>query len=104
MQRALDELEVGTWYAGLRRSQASSRAALPVLRVQQGRYKVHPLVDWQQRDIHRYLVRHDLPYHPLWEQGYQSVGDTHSSRPMEPGMSEEQTRFFGLTRECGIHL
>lgn len=104
MQRALAELDVATWYAGLRRAQASSRAELPVLRRQQGRYKMHPLVDWHQRDIHRYLVRHDLPYHPLWEQGYQSVGDTHTSRPMQAGMSEEQTRFFGLTRECGLHL
>lgn len=104
MQRALDELAVGTWYAGLRRAQAGSRAGLPVLRLQQGRYKLHPLVDWHARDIHAYLEAHDLPYHPLWEKGYQTVGDTHTSRPIEPGMSEEQSRFFGLTRECGLHL
>ncbi len=103
MRRALGELGVGSWYSGLRREQAGSRRDLPVLRVQQGRYKIHPIIDWRRRDVHRYLTRHKLPVHPLWEQGYQSVGDRHLSRPLEPGMSEEQTRFLGLTRECGLH-
>ena len=103
MKRALDELSVGTWFAGLRREQSSTRQQLPVLRRQQGRFKMHPLIDWHKRDIHAYLRDHGLPYHPLWEKGYQSVGDHHSSRPLEPGLSEEQTRFFGLTRECGLH-
>ena len=104
MDRALEELSVGTWFAGLRRNQSSSRGSLPVLRLQQNRFKIHPLVDWHNRDIHRYLGQHGLPYHPLWERGYESVGDTHTSCPIEPGMSEEQSRFFGLTRECGLHI
>ena len=103
MQRALRDLDAGTWFAGLRRQQADSRAALPVLRVQDGRFKVHPVIDWTNRDVYRYLQRHDLSYHPLWEQGYVSVGDIHTSRPLEPGMHEQDTRFFGLKRECGLH-
>ena len=103
MQRALKHLDAGTWFAGLRRQQADSRAALPVLRVQEGRFKVHPVIDWSNRDVYHYLQRHDLSYHPLWDKGYVSVGDTHSSRPLEPGMHEQDTRFFGLTRECGLH-
>ncbi len=103
MQRALKELEAGAWFAGLRRQQSDSRGGLPVLRVQEGRYKIHPVIDWSNRDVHRYLQRHNLPYHPLWERGYVSVGDTHSSRPLEPGMREQDTRFFGLKRECGLH-
>ncbi|MEW8432014.1 MAG: phosphoadenosine phosphosulfate reductase family protein, partial [gamma proteobacterium symbiont of Ctena orbiculata] len=67
------------------------------------RFKVHPVIDWHNRDVHRYLQKHNLPYHPLWEQGYASVGDVHTSRPLELGMHEEETRFFGLKRECGIH-
>jgi len=51
-----------------------------------------------------YLKRHDLPYHPLWDQGYVSIGDVHSTRPLGPGMREEDTRFFGIKRECGIHF
>jgi len=103
MQRALKELDVGTWFAGLRRSQADSRSGLSVLRVQDGRFKVHPVIDWNNRDVYRYLQHHNLPYHPLWEHGYVSVGDTHTSRPLEPGMHEQETRFFGLKRECGLH-
>lgn len=103
LQRALKSLDAGTWFAGLRRQQSQSRSTLPVVRIQDGRYKVHPVVDWHSRDVHRYLQKHNLPYHPLWEQGYASVGDVHTSRPLELGMHEEETRFFGLKRECGIH-
>ena len=103
MARALEELAAGSWFAGLRRSQSQSRQSLPVLRQQQGRYKIHPLVDLSRRDVHRYLTTHGLPYHPLWEKGYQSIGDRHTSQPLQPGMDEEETRFFGLTRECGLH-
>ena len=104
MSRALRELNVRTWFAGLRRDQSSTREALPVLRVQKGKFKFHPIIDWHKRDVHRYLVQHELPYHPLWEKGYTSVGDTHTSRPLEVGMSDEQSRFFGLQRECGLHI
>ncbi|MEW8514698.1 MAG: phosphoadenylyl-sulfate reductase, partial [Candidatus Thiodiazotropha sp.] len=101
LQRALKQLDAGSWFAGLRRQQSQSRSTLPVVRVQDGRFKVHPVIDWHNRDVHRYLQKHNLPYHPLWEQGYASVGDVHTSRPLELGMHEEETRFFGLKRECG---
>lgn len=105
MQRALAELGVGTWFAGLRRQQARTRAAIePVERLGPGRYKVHPLFDWSDRDVYQYLKRHDLPYHPLWERGYVSIGDWHTTRPLsEAGDDAENTRFFGLRRECGLH-
>ncbi|NMH65390.1 phosphoadenylyl-sulfate reductase [Shewanella salipaludis] len=103
MQRALNELEVGTWFAGLRRSQASTREALPILGIHGSRYKLLPIIEWGNREVHQYLTAHGLPYHPLWEQGYVSVGDTHSSKPLELGMTEEETRFNGLKRECGLH-
>ena len=103
MQRAMDELEVGTWFAGLRRTQSDTRGALPVLQHTKGRFKLMPIVDWTNRNVHEYLKAHDLPYHPLWEQGYVSVGDWHTSVPLQAGMSEQDTRFFGLKRECGLH-
>lgn len=103
MRRALSELRAGTWYAGLRRTQSESRAATPFVAYRNGRYKVHPIADWCDRDIWVYLKRHRLPYHPLWEQGYVSIGDVHTTRRWTPGMREEDTRFFGLQRECGLH-
>ncbi len=104
MQRALEELGVNTWFTGLRRSQSQSRANRPVVELQDGRIKVNPIIDWTNRDVHRYLRQHDLPYHPLWDEGYVSVGDIHTTRRLEDGMTEEETRFFGTTRECGLHL
>lgn len=103
MQRALRELGARAWLAGLRRDQASSRAHLEVAGWQDGILKVLPILDWSDRDVLRYLQAHQLPYHPLWDQGYVSIGDVHTSRPLTAELSAEQTRFFGLKRECGLH-
>ncbi|KKD59532.1 phosphoadenosine phosphosulfate reductase [Grimontia sp. AD028] len=103
MRRALDELNVGTWFSGLRRDQSGSRKTLPILGIQNGVFKFLPVIDWTNKDVHYYLKDNDLPYHPLWDQGYVSVGDVHTTRKLEDGMSEEETRFFGLKRECGLH-
>jgi phosphoadenosine phosphosulfate reductase len=103
MKRALKELNAKTWFSGLRRSQSSSRGDLPVLSIQNGCFKFLPIIDWSNKQVHYYLEENGLSYHPLWEQGYVSVGDVQTSRPLEVGMSEEETRFFGLKRECGLH-
>jgi phosphoadenosine phosphosulfate reductase len=103
MRRALRELGVSTWFAGIRRKQSQSRSQIPYLEWAGGRWKAHPIADWSDRDIHLYLKAHDLPYHPLWDKGYLSIGDTHSTRPIHEVSTVEQTRFFGLQRECGIH-
>ncbi|MCL2893887.1 phosphoadenylyl-sulfate reductase [Brenneria tiliae] len=103
MNRALSELGAQTWFAGLRREQSASRGHLPVLALQRGVFKLLPIIDWDNRQVYQYLKQNGLSYHPLWDQGYLSVGDTHTTRKWEPGMSEEETRFFGLKRECGLH-
>lgn len=103
MQRALSELGAGTWFAGLRRSQSDLREKLPVLQKVGGQFKLYPIIDWSNKDLHYYLKDNDLPYHPLWEQGYVSIGDWHTTQSLEEGMSEQDTRFFGLKRECGLH-
>ena len=104
MDRALDELNISTWFSGLRRQQSSSREGLPVVQSFKGRIKVHPIIDWDNKTIHEYLKKHKLPYHPLWEKGYVSIGDTHSTVPLSADMSEEDTRFGGVVRECGLHV
>jgi phosphoadenosine phosphosulfate reductase len=103
MERALRELKVGSWFAGLRRSQSSSRSNAPFLKAQGERWKVHPIADWSDRDVYRYLKQYDLPYHPLFEKGYISVGDVHTTKPIHAVNNAEETRFFGLKRECGLH-
>lgn len=103
MQRALRELDARAWISGLRRQQARTRRSLQAVGLQNGRVKVHPIIDWTDRKIYDYLMAHDLPYHPLWHEGYVSIGDIHTTLPLAAGMDEEDTRFFGLRRECGLH-
>ncbi len=103
MARALEELEVGTWFSGLRRSQAESRSDTPFLQYTGDHFKVCPIADWTDRDVFDYLKANDLPYHPLWHEGYVSIGDVHTTRALHEVDDENETRFFGLKRECGIH-
>lgn len=103
MDRAVRELGAKAWLAGLRRSQSSGRSERPVVEVQNRLTKVYPILDWDNRKMHEYLTANDLPYHPLWDEGYVSLGDWHSTSKLMPGMSEEDTRFGGLKRECGLH-
>ena len=104
MQRALRELDVRCWHAGLRRGQSSSRSGIEVLQIKDGRFKFHPIADWSDTDVGAYMLLHDLPEHPLAREGYVSVGDVHTTAPLRPGMDAAQTRFFGLRRECGLHF
>ncbi len=103
MKRALKDLDVGTWFAGLRRGQSHSRSETPIIQSSGGRFKVHPIADWSDREVYLYLREHDLPYHPLWHQGYISIGDHHTTKPIHEVEDEEETRFFGTKRECGLH-
>jgi phosphoadenosine phosphosulfate reductase len=103
MERAISELQPHAWMAGLRRQQASTREELDVVAVRRGLVKLHPIIDWTDRDVYDYLTKHNLPYHPLWHEGYVSIGDIHTTSRLEADMTAEDTRFFGLKRECGLH-
>ena len=103
LERGLSELNSGTWFSGVRRQQSDHRQGLSVVSILRGRFKVHPIIDWQNRDVHQYLTKNNLPYHPLWDEGYVSVGDVHSTKPLTLGMDESETRFGPGQRECGLH-
>jgi len=107
MDRALQDLHPAVWFAGLRRQQTDFRKGLEKVILDPSRrlYKVHPILDWTTRDVHNYLKEHNLPYHPLHEKGYVSIGDWHSTRPITAEDTDERdTRFQGLKQECGLHL
>ncbi|HEY9877865.1 MAG TPA: phosphoadenylyl-sulfate reductase [Leptolyngbyaceae cyanobacterium] len=105
MQRALKELGATAWLAGLRSNQTDHRKTLQPIGMQGGRYKLLPILQWTSKDVYTYLVNYDLPYHPLFDRGYVTVGDWHSSRPLTAADTDERnTRFQGLKQECGLHL
>ena len=103
MDRALAELGAETWISGLRRAQGATRAHLKPIELKRGCYRVHPIFDWSDRRVGQYLKDNELPYHPLWDQGYVSIGDWHTTRSLAEAGSLEGLRFFGLKRECGLH-
>jgi phosphoadenosine phosphosulfate reductase len=104
MKRALGDIDPIAWLAGLRADQTEHRGSLRVVDEQNGRIKVHPILDWSQQDVDAYMARHDLPYHPLFDQGYRSIGDWHSTLPTLPDQDPRDGRILGKKRECGIHL
>ncbi|NDE84785.1 MAG: phosphoadenylyl-sulfate reductase [Verrucomicrobia bacterium] len=103
LRRALRDLNPDIWIAGLRRSSSESRQKMNFLTRQDARFKFLPLLDWSDRDLGQYLHTHSLPYHPLWAQGYVSIGDRVTTKRLDEVSDPSQLRHFGWKRECGIH-
>ncbi len=94
------------WATGVRRDQAATRRATPVLSwdARGGLAKVAPLASWNERDVWTYINRHGLPYNPLHDQGYPSIGCTHCTRPIQAGENMRAGRWTGFGKiECGLH-
>lgn len=93
---------------GRKAFQSSTRAALPRFEIDTsdalGRLKINPLIDWSAEDIAAYLETHDLPRHPLVEQGFPSIGCSPCTRPVAEGEDARAGRWAGWDKiECGIH-
>jgi phosphoadenosine phosphosulfate reductase len=91
------------WVTGIRREQASTRVRTPKLQPDERRgiWKLNPLADWSEKDLWRYIFAHDLPYHPLHDQGYASIGCAPCTLPGEG----RDGRWSGQDKtECGIHV
>jgi phosphoadenosine phosphosulfate reductase len=103
---ALDQLDATAWLSGRRRDQAVTRAQLQVAeRDSRGLLKVNPLATWTRDKVWAYIRHHQLPYNPLYEQGFASIGDEPLTTPILPGEDERAGRWRGHDRhECGIHL
>ncbi len=106
--RPLDRALKGydAWISGRKRHQAKTRAALPVVEWDGVHFKVNPLVNWTAEDIAAYFTEHDLPPHPLVEQGYPSIGCFTCTKPVERGADARSGRWADAGAEkveCGIH-
>lgn len=103
MRRALQELNPAIWLAGLRRADSEHRQKQEILSRQDSRWKLLPILEWSDREIGTYLKAHSLPYHPLWEKGYVSIGDRVTTRRLDEVSDPQDVRHFGWKRECGLH-
>jgi phosphoadenosine phosphosulfate reductase len=105
MMRGFKTLGAAACFAGLRSTQTSHRSSLKKVHSSRGTMKILPILDWTDKEVDAYFETHSLPRHPLASQGYVSVGDTHSSRPVGEGDADgRDTRFAGKHAECGMHL
>ncbi len=101
LERALVGLEA--WVTGIRREQAPTRVGAGTLDWDDahGLYKVNPLADWTDKDVWRYIAEHDLPYHPLHDRGYDSIGCAPCT---QPGSGREGRWADQDKTECGLHV
>ncbi len=104
LEEAMHQLQVSCWASGVRRGQTDHRRSMTALDPIRGRSSLRPLLEWTSRDVFYYMQENDLPQHPLFEKGYSTVGDWHSSGPDGLESEGRDTRFAGLKQECGIHL
>lgn len=99
----LEELlaKFDVWVSGVRRDQSAVRQGMATEEPGPGGIlRFHPMLDWRQEDIERYLVQHDLPRHPLEGRGYGAIG----CDPCTRRDAARHGRWFGLTKtECGLH-
>jgi len=103
--RALDPYDA--WISGIRRDQSPSRAnARKVERSERyGVWNIQPLADWDEERVWSYIVANDIPYNPLHEAGYRSIGCIPCTRPIRPDEEERAGRWAGSDKlECGIHI
>ena len=107
--RALKELAPAAWLRGIRRDQADTRKARQIVEWSRRNncYAISPLLPWSGREIGMYMKQHDLPYNPLVEQGYLSIGCNPKSctRAVQAGEDPRAGRWAGQNKvECGLHV
>jgi phosphoadenosine phosphosulfate reductase len=104
-ERALAGLDA--FAVGLRRHQGETRESVPKAEQTDGRWKLSPLADWTGEQLLDYISRNDVPQHPLYAQGYTSIGCGPCTRATRPGEGERAGRWWwedGAATECGMHF
>lgn len=94
------------WVSGIRREDSQTRAGAAKFGWDRrfGLWKLNPLADWTEQDVWSYIEEHEVPYNPLHDAGYPSIGCTHCTRPPGAGESPRAGRWADAEKtECGIH-
>jgi phosphoadenosine phosphosulfate reductase len=98
--------ELDAWVTGIRRDQAPTRANARKLDwdAKFGLVKINPLADWKWEQVWEYIRSHEVPYNPLHDQNYPSIGCTYCTRPVQAGEDPRAGRWSGFQKtECGLH-
>jgi phosphoadenosine phosphosulfate reductase len=104
MRRALEELDVSAHVTGRRAVQGDERTGMTIIELLHNHLRINPLAYWSLDDIWAYIRREEVPYNPLHDQGYLSVGDWPTTSQTPEGGNERSGRWLGSKRtECGMH-
>jgi phosphoadenosine phosphosulfate reductase len=98
--------ELRAWVTAIRRDQTASRAQARKLEwdTKFGLVKINPLADWSSKQVWDYIYENNLPYNPLHDRNYPSIGCTHCTRPIHAGEDARAGRWSGFEKtECGLH-
>jgi len=104
LEKTFSNLNIQCWASGVRKGQTQNRQSMSQIDYMRDRLTLRPLLNWSKKDIFYYMEKNNLPQHPLFEKGYSTVGDWHSSEAENINSTGRSTRFGGLSEECGIHL
>ena len=105
LRRKLGELRA--WITSIRRDQTAERASAGKIEWDEkfGLVKINPIADWSSKQVWQYIREHDVPFNPLHERNFPSIGCTHCTRAVRPGEDERAGRWAGLSKtECGLHI
>ena len=104
LEDALKKYSITCWVSGVRSQQTDNRSKMKFIETIRDRLSLRPILSWNQKEIFYYMEENSLPQHPLFKQGYSSVGDWHSSSAETANKKGRATRFGGIKQECGLHI
>lgn len=106
LKRALDGIDF--WISGLRREQSVTREELNLIEWDKlnNKIKINPLIDWKSEDLWEYIHQNNIPYNPMHDRGFPSIGCLPCTRAIEPGEDIRAGRWWWEKpemKECGLH-
>jgi phosphoadenosine phosphosulfate reductase len=107
LRRALARLAPRAWISAIRKNQTTDRTLAEVIQWDPkfNLVKVNPLFHWTKKDVWGFIVKHDVPYNPLHDQNYPSIGCWPCTHPVANGEDDRAGRWAGkLKKECGLHV
>jgi phosphoadenosine phosphosulfate reductase len=107
LRQALERLRPLAWISAIRKDQTADRAVAGVVQWDPKfqLVKVNPLLNWTKKDVWKFVTDHDVPYNPLHDRGYPSIGCWPCTRAVQPGEDDRAGRWAGkVKKECGLHV
>lgn len=108
LRNAMERIRPLCWISAIRRDQTENRSSNAAKVQWDGKFKlvkINPLLDWSKKDVWSFIMKHDVPYNPLHDQNYPSIGCWPCTRPVAAGEDDRAGRWAGkVKKECGLHV